>query len=163
MASNGALCCEQKVLIFHHPGAGTPGNRQWRPPDCPIHGGTSGAGQENTPLWNPDSRIPIVQNPADRPQWEEDDVRAEEKTKQDDAGTGEKPEWEDAETGERRSDGQPKEWSRPEQLTPGENLDGEQGSPETQRLRHVPGGAWLQQLPRQRHPTTRSSAGLQKT
>ncbi|KAJ1205732.1 hypothetical protein NDU88_001159 [Pleurodeles waltl] len=84
-------------------------------------GGTAGAGQENTPLGNPDIRIPVVQNPAERPRRGEDDAGSEEKTER-----------EDAETGERRSNGPHEEHSRPEQLILGENLDGGQGSPETQ-------------------------------
>ncbi|KAJ1087810.1 hypothetical protein NDU88_000973 [Pleurodeles waltl] len=87
-----------------------------------------------------------MQNPAERPRRGEDDVRVEEKTVEDEVRTGGRPEREDVETGERRCGGPTEEWSYPEQLTPGENLDGEQGSPETQRLRHVPGGAWLQQV-----------------
>ncbi|KAJ1101674.1 hypothetical protein NDU88_006739 [Pleurodeles waltl] len=110
-------------------------------------GVTAGAGQENTPLGNLDSQIPVVQNPVERPRRREDDARAEKKTEEDDAGRGQKPEQEDAETGERRSDGPHEEWSRLEHLTPGENLDRGQGSPEMKRLHHVPGGAWLQQLP----------------
>ncbi|KAJ1188199.1 hypothetical protein NDU88_004962 [Pleurodeles waltl] len=121
--------------------AGTPGYRQWRPPDHLIPRGHRGAGQEKTHLRNPDIQIPVVQPPARRPQRGEDDAEAEEQTEEDDAGTEGKTEREDAETGKRPCEGPHEERSCPEQLTPGENLDEGQGSPETPRLRHVPGGA----------------------
>ncbi|KAJ1107392.1 hypothetical protein NDU88_004782 [Pleurodeles waltl] len=94
-------------------------------------GGTAGAGQENTPLGNPDIWIPIVQNPVERPRRGEDHARAEENTEEGEEGTEEKTEQEDTEAGERWSKGPHEEQSRPEQLTPGENLDSGQGSPET--------------------------------
>ncbi|KAJ1179773.1 hypothetical protein NDU88_005007 [Pleurodeles waltl] len=138
------------------PGAGTPGYRQWRPPERPIPLGHCGAGHKNTTLGNLDIRIPVVQNPAGHPRREEDDAEVEEKTgeddaeteeptEEDDAGTEGKTEREDAETGQKPCDGPHEERSRPEQLTPRGNLDKGQGSLETPRLRHVPGGAWLQQ------------------
>ncbi|KAJ1145155.1 hypothetical protein NDU88_011447 [Pleurodeles waltl] len=62
------------------------------------------------------AEIPVEKRPAERP-------RQREETEQ-----------EDAETEEKGSDGTREERSRPDQQTHEENLDGGQGSPETQRL-----------------------------
>ncbi|KAJ1204582.1 hypothetical protein NDU88_000028 [Pleurodeles waltl] len=91
-------------------------------------GGTAGEEQESTYIGNPDIQIPVVQKPVER-------LRQEKETEQ-----------EDAEAGERQSEETHEERSSPEQLTHKGNLDGGQGSPEMRRLRHVPGGAWLQQI-----------------
>ncbi|KAJ1136517.1 hypothetical protein NDU88_002932 [Pleurodeles waltl] len=114
--------------------------------------GSVGAEQGNTPLGNPDIRIPVVKYEAGhlRPRRNDteaeepcrEDAEAEEPCGQDDA---EKTVQGDAVTGESRTKGPPKEWSRLEQLTPRESLGEGQASPEPPTLRHVPGGAWLLQ------------------
>ncbi|KAJ1177367.1 hypothetical protein NDU88_002626 [Pleurodeles waltl] len=111
--------------------------------------GTPGTGQENTPLWNTDIRITVVKNRVGHPRQREEDAEVKEQMGEDDAGTEGKTVQEDAETGERRNEGPHKEQSHLEQLTPGENLNEGQGSPETPILRHVPGGAALR-LPARR-------------
>ncbi|KAJ1103222.1 hypothetical protein NDU88_000649 [Pleurodeles waltl] len=135
----------------------------------------------NTPLGNPDIRIPVVKYEAGRPRRKDaeaeepcrEDAEAEEPCREDaeaeepcrEDAEAEEPCREDAEaeepcgqddaektvqgdavTGESRTKGPPKERSRLEQLTPGESLDEGQASPEPLTLRHVPGGAWLQQV-----------------
>ncbi|KAJ1115008.1 hypothetical protein NDU88_003236 [Pleurodeles waltl] len=90
-------------------------------------------------------RIPIVQNTAGRPWREEDGADTEEQRGEDDVGRERETELEDAETRERRREDPHEEQNRPEQLTPGNKPNERQGSPETMRLCHVPGGAWLQQ------------------
>ncbi|KAJ1206040.1 hypothetical protein NDU88_001454 [Pleurodeles waltl] len=104
-----------------------------RQPDTP------GAEQGSTHLGNPDIRIPVVQIPAECPRREKEDARAEEETDEEDARAEDETKREDAEARERRSGGPH------EELTPGETLDGVQGSLETQRLCHIHGGACLQQ------------------
>ncbi|KAJ1200571.1 hypothetical protein NDU88_004394 [Pleurodeles waltl] len=84
-------------------------------------------------------QIPVVQKSAGRPWRGEEDAEVNKQAGEDDAGTEGKTVQEDAGTGPHS------ERSRLEQLTPGENLDEGQGSPETPILLHVPGGAWLQQ------------------
>ncbi|KAJ1215601.1 hypothetical protein NDU88_003209 [Pleurodeles waltl] len=87
--------------------------------------GTKEEEQENTYIGNPDIQIPVAKTPVER-------LRQREETEQ-----------EDTEAGEKRSGRTREERSRPDQQTQEENIDGRQGSPETRRLRHVPGGAWL--------------------
>ncbi|KAJ1141642.1 hypothetical protein NDU88_007970 [Pleurodeles waltl] len=86
--------------------------------------------------------IPTVEKPAERLREREDDGSGRTKTDEDDAQTGDNPDQEDAVTGERQHGRPSEEESRPGQLTPTEDLDGE--SPETKRLCHIPGGAFLQ-------------------
>ncbi|KAJ1177608.1 hypothetical protein NDU88_002861 [Pleurodeles waltl] len=57
------------------------------------------------------------------------------------SAAAEEKERENAVTGERRAERLHDERRRPEQLTPGGNPDDGQGGPETQGLRHIPGGA----------------------
>ncbi|KAJ1124742.1 hypothetical protein NDU88_003191 [Pleurodeles waltl] len=104
--------------------------------------GTLGPEQEDTFFGNLDIQIPVVKNAAGRPQREERDVEAEEPRGEEDT---ENTLQDDAATGERRIEGPTKERSRLEQLTPGESIDEGKTSPETLTLRHIPGGAWLQQ------------------
>ncbi|KAJ1082838.1 hypothetical protein NDU88_003003 [Pleurodeles waltl] len=86
-----------------------------------------------------DGILDRVEKPTERLREEEDYGSRGTKTDEDDAQTGGKPEQEDAVTGERKRGRPTDEESRPEQLTPSEDLDDE--SPGTQRLRHVSGGA----------------------
>ncbi|KAJ1192652.1 hypothetical protein NDU88_001958, partial [Pleurodeles waltl] len=108
---------------------------------CP--GGTTRAEPEDASLGNLDIRIPTVETPGERPREKEDDGSRRTKTDEDDARTEGNPDQEDVVAGERQRGRPTEEESHPEQLTPIEALDGE--SPETRRLRHVPGGVWLQQ------------------
>ncbi|KAJ1178638.1 hypothetical protein NDU88_003881 [Pleurodeles waltl] len=116
-------------------------------------GGTAGVEQGNTPLWNPDIRIPVVKYEVGLPRPRRKDTEAEEPCReyeeaeelcgQDDA---EKMVQGDAVMGESRTKGPRKERNRLEQLTPGESLDEGLASPGPTTVRHVPGGAWLQQV-----------------
>ncbi|KAJ1187178.1 hypothetical protein NDU88_003957 [Pleurodeles waltl] len=89
-------------------------------------GGTDGEEPEDEDIGNPDIRIPEVQNAECPRRPEEEDNKNVEVEK----GRGER----DSE-----------ETQRPGQRAPGGNPDDGQGGPETRRLCHVPGGAWLQQ------------------
>ncbi|KAJ1129908.1 hypothetical protein NDU88_008269 [Pleurodeles waltl] len=117
-----------------------------RPPDTP-------AGQENTPLGNPDSRSPKTRGTSAAGEVRRGsrgaDRRGRRGSRRADR-TGRRENRRKNRAGRHRNreetvEGPHEEWSRPEQLSPRENLDKGQGSPETPRLCHVHGGAWFQQ------------------
>ncbi|KAJ1179490.1 hypothetical protein NDU88_004724 [Pleurodeles waltl] len=128
-----------------HPGAGTPD----RDP-----GGTAGSEPEDTPLGNPDIRIPITEMTTAHPWRAEEDTRNQEEEEENDAGDPktdtdargeEKTESETGETRERQGEEPHTEQSFLGQLTPEDRPEEGKRNPETPRHRHVPGGAWLQQ------------------
>ncbi|KAJ1165521.1 hypothetical protein NDU88_005948 [Pleurodeles waltl] len=133
--------------VLEHPATHDGGLETVREP-----GGTAGPESEDTPLGNPDIWIPVAEKTAGRP-WrgevdaekQEGEDNAEEQRREDDAGRERKTESGTVEIRERRGKEPHEERSCLGQLTPGDRPDEGQRSPETPRLRHVPGGAWLQQ------------------